>query len=536
MPAVVSRFVVGAWGRSGVWWVRCVIAALAGGVLYLAFPSHDLWWAAPLGVALFVVATGGVGLRGGAVLGFVCGVCFFAPLLQWTAVFLGWSLPIFALLTLESLYMALAGVALAAVQRPVPGWRLPVTVAVAVVWTGTEWLRSVTPFGGFAWGRLAFSQADSPMLSAVPYVGATGLTFLVALVGALLACGARGLLRAWRSPQGRKSLWSACAAAVAALLVVGGAAVLPRQLGDDAGSVQVLGVQGNVPRAGLDFNAERRAVTDNHADATKEAARKIMLGKMPRPDLVVWPENSSDIDPIRNSDAGAVIKSAVQAVGAPLFVGAVLAEPAPQVTNAMLLFLPGRGIVDRYDKRHPVPFAEYIPFRSVLRQVTPLVDQLLPWDFVKGARDVVFSLRDGQVRVATPICFEVAIDTAVSSGVRAGANLLAVPTNNATFGFTDESVQQLAISRIRAVEFGRSVVHVSTVGVSALITPDGAAHQRTDLYTQAVVAGQLPLRENLTPAAYLSVWPGVVTSVITVLLLFVQAVRVRRGGPARLAG
>jgi len=270
-----------------------------------------------------------------------------------------------------------------------------------------------------------------------------------------------------------------------------------------------MAVQGNVPRAGLDFNAERRAVLDNHARVTHQAVAAVTAGTLPRPDLMVWPENASDIDPLRNSDAASVISAAVDAIKAPIILGAVLEEPRPNVSNASLLYLPGRGLTARYIKQHPVPFAEYIPYRSFFRHFSHEVD-LVRSDFNAGKGPGVFRLPahgGGTIAAGTIICFEVAYDGLVRDTVNHGANVLLVQTNNATFGYTDESVQQLAISRIRAIEHGRSIVHVSTVGVSALITPDGSAHQRTALFTPALLAAELPLRTDRTVADRLGPWP-----------------------------
>ena len=123
------------------------------------------------------------------------------------------------------------------------------------------------------------------------------------------------------------------------------------------------------------------------------------------------------------------------------------------------------------------------------------------------------------------ICFEVAYDALVRDTVDHGANVLLVQTNNATFGYTDESVQQLAISQIRAIEHGRSIVHVSTVGVSAMITPDGTAHQTSALFTTAVLAADLPLRTDRTVADRVGAWPEYLASAAVAALLALALVR-----------
>jgi apolipoprotein N-acyltransferase len=239
----------------------------------------------------------------------------------------------------------------------------------------------------------------------------------------------------------------------------------------------------------------------------------------------VWPENASDIDPLRNADAKAEILDTVERLERPLIVGGLLEEPPGYVSNVALLFEPGKGNTDRYVKRHPVPFAEYIPNRSFWRLFSSEVD-LVTRDFVKGTDPGVFSVtaQDGRpIRAGLAICFEVAYDDIMRDVVTAGANVLVVQTNNATFGFTAESPQQLAISRLRAMEFGRSVVHVSTVGQSALITPDGTAHQVTSLFTQAVVRGALPLRDATTVATRVGEVPEWVAAGALLVLIVTSA-------------
>ena len=473
---------------------------------------------APVGVALLALATRGASAWQGAMLGLVSGLACFLPLLSWSGIYVG-ALPWVALAVLESLYVALLGLVCSLLQRgpSLAGAGRTRPLVVALAWVAQEALRGTTPFGGFPWGRLAFSQADSPLAGLAAMGGAPAVTFGVALVGGLLAAGVASLVCGRRSPAVQRevrlrSLRAAapCLVGVIAVLVL--PSLVPRP--NDGPTGRFLAVQGNVPRAGLDFNAERRLVLDNHARATTQAALSVAEGSRPRPDLVVWPENASDIDPLRNPDAAQAIKAAVDAIDAPLVLGAVLREPLPKVSNASLLYLPGRGVTARYVKQHPVPFAEYMPYRSFFRRFSDKVD-LLSTDFTAGKGPGVFQVpaRGGGTIAAGPvICFEVAYDGLVRDTVDRGANVLLVQTNNATFGFTDESVQQLAISRIRAIEHGRSIVHVSTVGVSAMITPDGTAHQRTALFTQAVLAADLPLRTERTVADRVGAWPEALAS------------------------
>ena len=538
--------------------LRAFGAISAGLLLWLAFPDHGLWWTPPIAVALITLCLWRVRARTGALLGFVFGMAFFLPTLSWSGVYVG-AFPWTALAVLESLYMAALGAAVALVQR-----RRIAPFVVACLWVMQEWLRSTTPFGGFPWARLSFSQADAPWAPLIAWVSAPGLTFVLALAGAALAScvalaaprlftaerrGSAGRTSASDSasvsddahtsanatgsgatpvgdarPDGARGITArlpiavpAAAASTAVLALIVGSLITP---GTSGRMLRVVGVQGNVPTEGLEFNAQRRAVLDNHVHATLDLAKQIDAGATPRPDVVVWPENASDIDPKRNPDAGAEIASALAAVNTPLIVGAVLNEPRPEVSNASMLYLPGKGLSDTYVKQHPVPFGEYIPYRSFFRTFSSQVD-LVKADFASGRKVGLFTLPNakGDVKLAPIICFEVAYDDLLRKPANQGAQIFAVQTNNATFGHTAESTQQLAISRLRALEYGRSIIHVSTVGVSALITPDGQLHERSELFTQKVLTGQLPLRSDATPAQRLGRWPEIAASVVSVVAL-----------------
>ena len=441
-------------------------------MLSLAFPGYGLWWAAPPAIAILALVTVGVRGRAGFGLGLAFGLAFFVPTLSWSGIYLG-VVPWAGLAVCQALYVGLLGWGSAVLQR-----RAVRPLVVALAWVTQEALRDRTPYGGFPWVRVAFSQADSPFGQVAALGGAPAVTFLVALAGGFLAYAVHAAYRlATTTPpephRGTQVVRGSATALAAALVRL----VVP--VPTEGPSARVMAVQGNVPRAGLDFNAERRQVL------------------------------ASDIDPTRNPDAAAVIQQAVEAAEAPILLGGLAEEPAPYVSNVSFLYEPGAGLVGRYAKQHPVPFAEYIPNRSFWRIISTQVD-LLGTDMWAGPGPVVFRVpaaSGGEVVAGPSICFEVAYDELVRANVDLGANLLVVQTNNATFGFTNESVQQLAISRIRAIEHGRSVVHVSTVGVSALILPDGTLLQPTSLFTPAALAADLPLRTERTLAGWVGAWP-----------------------------
>ncbi|NHO84383.1 apolipoprotein N-acyltransferase [Micromonospora sp. CMU55-4] len=496
-------------------------AVLAGVALLLAFPPYGMWPLAPVGVALLAAAAHRRRLRAGAGLGFLTGVALFAPLLEWTNLHTGY-LPWALLSLLQAAYLALLGAATAWVSPLADRHRAAWPLLTGVLWVGQEALRDRTPFGGFPWGRLAFSQDTSPMLRLAALGGAPLVTFAVAVAGGILVAVA---WRDWRRAPGQWRPVAGLTAGLVALLAAGPA--VPAEVRGADGTVTVAIVQGNVPRLGLDFNAQRQAVLNNHVDATLELAERVTEGGQPRPDLVVWPENSSDIDPLRNPAAGERIGQAADAIGAPILVGAVLAGPeAGQVRNVGLLWRPGTGVdLDQtYVKRHPVPFAEYVPLRSLARMVSSQVDRVSS-DFVPGDRPGVVDA--GAAVLGDVICFEVAYDGIVRDTVTGGAQLLVVQTNNATFDVA-EARQQLAMVRLRAVEHGRAALMASTVGVSGFISPDGRVDGATGFNTAAVVVRQMELGNGRTPATTAGVWPEVALTALAVAALAGAAVLRRR--------
>jgi apolipoprotein N-acyltransferase len=475
---------------------RLLAAAGSGVALEGAFPGVGLWFLAPLSVAALTLLTRGVRPRRGALLGFVFGLGFFVPHLQWSGIYVG-ELPWFALATVEAAYLAGMGALLPFAWR-LRGGPAVHALCVAGIWVLQEAVRGRWPFGGFPWGRLAFSQSESPAVGLSAIGGAPLVSAAVAASGALLAWAAVHAVTRRPSPEhpARGAVLPAAVAVTAAVALPALGLAVPTPTAGDR-TIRVAAVQGNVPEAGLEFNAERRAVLDNHASATIDLANRVAGGRAQRPDVVIWPENSSDIDPLRNADAREVIDDAVTAIGVPTLVGAVLREPADHVSNVGIVWTPGGGPGARYVKQHPVPFGEYIPYRSFFRFFSDKVD-LVTRDFAKG--DKIGLLQLGPTRIGDVICFEVAYDSLVREPVEQGADLLVVQTNNATFGYSNESIQQLAMSRLRAVESGRSVVHISTVGISAVIDPDGTVVRRSGHFDQEVLEADVSLRTAKTVA------------------------------------
>ncbi|MGO0578226.1 apolipoprotein N-acyltransferase [Ornithinimicrobium panacihumi] len=511
---------------------RLLLGLLGGAALWLAFPGNDVWWLAIVGCAALALATAGASWWVGALSGLLLGLAWFTPMFTWAGTYAGapaW----LAMSVASAFYPAALGVLLTLLQRT--GAVRPVVGAAA--WVLMEWARSVTPFGGFPWARLGFSQADSPMLGAVSLLAVPGFGFLLALTGGLLAVAVQRFLAPGRTHLGR-----ATGALVAAAVLVVGPVLVPRPTGGEP--VRVAALQGDIPEGYTrTLTAEPGTMLNRYADRTHELAARVDAGQAAAPDLVVWPEGATDLDPLDPRVGQAAtdqIMAAVEAVGAPLVLGGLSRQGgAGPPANMVFSYLPGLGLDQTYSKIYLAPFGEVMPLRPLLRHLSPWVDRIV--DLSAGDRPgvVPVPLADGRpVDLGLAICFEIVVDRAVRDLVTGGAQLLVVPTSNAWFGDGDQSAQHLAISRVRAVEYGRSVAHVSNVGVSGLITPDGVVHQRSDPYTQATLLGQLPVRTEQTLAVHTGPWVVPAAALVVAVGLFWQPRRrlPRRGSPGAHTG
>ena len=486
-------------------------AALAGLAVTAAFPPIGLWWAAPVGIAVLLGSLQGRGTGAGAGLGLVFGLAFFAPLLHFTAVAMGNPIGWVALTLVQALYTAALGAAWALVGRlPAlaggPGALRAAavrTVSFTMLWCGVEELRSSWPWGGFPFGRLAFAMADAPMLPFAAYGGSVGLTLLVVLIGACVF----EAVNAVRT----RALLPALVASACAGLALAAPHALPVHTAAEDGTLRVGAVQGNVAKDFEDAFNRALEVTGNHAQATDRLAADVGGRSL---DVVIWPENAADLDPRTHRSTADMIESSAQAVGAPIMVGAVLFEDDVRY-NDMVVWTPGQGAGSYYRKHRPVPFAEYVPLRDLIRRATAEVDRI-GTDMAPGTGPQTLTVhaatQDRDVALAMGICFEVAYDDVLRDGVRQGGEMIVIPTNNASFLTSSEATQQLAQGRVQAVVHGRSVVQVSTVGITAIISPRGVVEQQTRPYTQAGLVADVGLRTSTTTADALGSWPGRVLS------------------------
>jgi apolipoprotein N-acyltransferase len=354
----------------------------------------------------------------------------------------------------------------------------------------------------------------------------TGVSLLVALTGTGLAWLVVDRLRRRR-------------AAGAVVAAVGLATLLPVLATSETepdGHVTVAAVQGDVPGTGTDLVAVHREVTANHVRATLDLADDVATGREPEPDFVVWPENSTAVDPFTDAGVNAGIREASDAIGVPILVGAMADSTRDdEVLNQGIVWNSGRGGGDRYTKRHPVPYGEYIPWRGSLLPATYGKLDLIPRDMGSGTR--LDPLRIDGALVADAICFDVAYDDGIHAQVARGGQLVTVQTSNAMFINTSQIDQQFEISRLRALETGRYVVVAATNGVSGIIAPDGEVVASAAPRTQDVLVEDVVLSSTITPAVRMGLWPGRIAVVVALLAVAWSLVPYRRrsasGTPTR---
>jgi apolipoprotein N-acyltransferase len=473
-------------------WVAFLVALAAGPILDAGFPDRGWWPATFLGIGLVLWALIGRRAGGGFLVGLVAGLSFYLVHIQWASLFLG-LLPMVALSGLEALFFGIGGMAITLAYRWVPRvWRstlarlLFLPLVVAGLWTAREAIASVWPYGGFAWGRVSLSQSESPFAALFGWLGVSGVSFvMVLLVAVVVEC--------LRLRSADRVVRGAVAVGLAAVILA-----IPAFPVVTDGTMRVAAVQGN-GKAGYFDVRERGDLLQAQLDAT---APLIRAGETA--DVVLWPEGSTDDSPLESRYTAGVFDYVSRSLDAPLVSWAVTTRDpgdTERYYNTSILWEAGDGQLDFYDKKHPVPFGEYVPDRAFWRPFAPDLIDLIGREYTPGTTDTVFDI-DG-VLAGINICFDIVDDQILTDSVDEGAQVIFAQSNTADFGRTDESVQQLAIARVRAIELGRSVVNIATVGTSAMIAPDGSTIDELPTFEPGSMVEDVPLSTVTTPAVLL---------------------------------
>ena len=471
---------------------RIPLAVFGSALALFAFPTEGVWIVALLIPGLIFLATRGMGFWAATALGFLAGQIYYITHIEWLALYLG-PVPLLALSTLMSLYFALGVGATAWLYKrlkPKGFGLIAFAVGATSIWTLREWLGSNFPYGGFPWSRLGMTQAGGWFANYAWWGGISLISFAMVLISMLLAL----MFLEFRKRKPEKLIPMAAIALVATLVPL----ATPIGLGTEkVGEIRIAAVQGNA-LAGLFSNQERGAILQNHLDASYAS-----IPKDEKLDLIVWPENASDVSPLDSAEARAEIDTLVAEYGAPITFGTITGR-GEEVYNSTIFWEPELGPTDYYDKKRPVPFAEYVPDRAFWRSLAPDLIDLVPRGYSFGSRDGIFA--NDKFTVGSLICFEIAADDIPRGLAREGAELILSQTNNADFGYSDETFQQAAIARLRAIETGRAVVNISTVGLSAIYLPDGSVLDELTWYTADAMVQNVPLIRGNTPATGIGLW------------------------------
>jgi len=473
-----------------------MVAVVAGRLYAFAFPAANVWLLAVVGIGMLLFVLRRRSFWIGALIGLVFGGAFWLSLIDWVALFLG-PLPLLALGGLEAALVSAGCGLIAMAYRYVPlvwdspAGRITLTpLVVGAAWTTREVIAGTWPYGGFSWGRLAFSQSESPFAPLASWLGSAGVGFV--LTTAIAAAIAVATEPAASLPLPRRRLPVRVLIGSIPLLIL---AAVPGYPIHSSGSLRVAAVQPNTHAGYFDpLNAP-----DRNLDATVRVTEAAPLRGV---DLVVWPEGGAQYDPLSDPRLRSQLHQLTARARAPLITGAITTRNG-LIYNSSVLWTPGHGPTAIYDKVRPVPFGEYVPDRRFWTALAPTLLAQVGRDYRIGSRSSVFDV--GGVRVAVNICFDIVDDGLILGAIADQPQVLIAQTNNADFGTTDEHVQQLAIARIRAIETGRAIVSSSTIASSAIIAPDGSTIAAARPFTSQVLVADVPRVTGTTPAAAIGV-------------------------------
>jgi len=470
---------------------------LAGGCIAFAMPPWGWWPLALVGIALLPALLEGAGPRARFWRGWLVGLAWLVPSTVWV---LDFSPP--GYVVAGGLLSAFVGLGAAALPAAPAAQYLGIPAVLALA----EFARTVVPFGGVPLSTVAMSQVASPLAGLSRVGGTVALTLVTGAAGMALAAAA---VRRWRI---------AAAAAAVVVLSVGLAAVAPR--GRDLGPLAVAVVQGGGPQRTRAVTSDASAVFDRHLAASAGVAGPV--------DLVLWPENVVSVEgPLAGTAEEEALVELAARVDAPVVPGVVESFP-DRFYNASVVITPDGSTISRYDKVRRVPFGEYVPFRATMDLLSGgMVSRYVPSDAVAGTDPAVLDTPSGTMGVV--ISWEVFFERRARDAIGNGGEVLMNPTNGSSYWLTIVQSQQVASSRLRALETGRWVLQAAPTGFSAIISPDGEVQQRSGISEAEVLQQTVQRRTGLTWSVRFGPWPALL---VAAGLLAVAHLLARRQSPA----
>jgi apolipoprotein N-acyltransferase len=477
---------------------RVLVGVGAGLLLTAGLPPFGWWPLALLGTALLAHLLGAPDAppapRQRALVGLAVGVGFLAPGLWWMTEFTvpGWALA----MLLEAGILTLAVAA-------VPGGRWTV-LALPPALVLSDAVRGAWPFGGVPIAVVNQTQIGGPLLEAARLGGGLLVTALVAVAGVALAGAAR---RQWRH--------AAVGAAIVVVATVAGAAAPD---GSATGTIRAAAVQGGGERGTRAVDTPRDAPFEAHRAASED----LPVGL----DLVLWPEDVVDVSGHIHEHPHGDYLAALAERHEAVVVAGVVSGAGDEFVNEAYSWEPDGAPGDAYEKNQRVPFGEWIPFRSLVERIADV--SAVPRDARVGRGPGLLATDSGDLGVV--ISYEVFFARRARDALRAGGEVLLVPTNATSYTTTQMPALEIGAARMRAVETGRAVVQAAPTGFSAFIDHRGGVHQQSDLGRRQVLVADVQLRSGHTPYTRLGDGPFVVLAVLALAAAWAaERVRPRAG-------
>jgi apolipoprotein N-acyltransferase len=487
--------------------LRVIVGAIVGGLcLAASVPPWGWWPLAFVGVAIWDRLLAGAPSTSRFLRSWLLAIAWFAPSMLWMYDLTAPGYPV--AVVVFGAYVGVAGILVPGrADRPWVRW-----LAVPGAFTLAEAARWTFPFGGVPLATTAMSQAAAPLGQAARVLCAIGVVFFVGVGGVALSA-------AWERN------WRWAGGALAATVLAWSIGVMAPS-GHDVRPIEVAVVQGGGPQRTRAEDTDPREVFLRHVEATKKV--------VPPVDLVVWPENVVDVEgPIGTTKEGGELSGLAADLDTTLVAGVTEGIDPSTFVNASVAYLPDGTEGERYDKVRRVPFGEYVPFRSLIETIAGKNAGLPKRDAEAGTGPAVLHTPVGTLGVA--ISWEIFFTNRGRDASLHGSQILLNPTNGSSYWLTQVQTQQVASSRLRAIESGRWVLQAAPTGFSAIVDPEGHVLARTTISEQAVLQEVVALRDGDTIATVIGPLPVIVLSALFVGLAWWLDWRRRRPAAFRPA-
>lgn len=495
--------------------LHAVLYALIGGVLTtLTVAPFNLWPLAFPGIGLLYLTLVGTHPFSRFARTLMWGVGLYVPSLWWITEF---SIP--GSIIVGLLEASITALVVAALVRSRTALTTFLTLVSALMFADA--LRSLWPLGGLPLGGIDLGQASGPVAAVVTLGGRLLLVGVVAAGGSAIGMGI--VMRQWHRP---------ISIAIGVFTVVSASRfafsiTADRVPPSDDKLVSIALIQGGGPRGLLASTANAQRTWEAHLAATEKLIQAV--------DIIIWPENTVDVDQFAGSDKEAVLAGIARKRNAWISVGITEdARNGTAFTNAQIMMNPEGRVVDRFDKVRRVPYGEYFPLRSTIEGLG--LAELPNRDAVAGRGPGV--LRTDNATLAVAISYEGFFDDRSRVGIQAGGDFLIIPTNSSSYTTSQLPEQQIAAARLRALETRRTVLQVGPTGISAEIDPNGRIVSRGPIGNQHLTLTTVQRRTALTPYVRFNDLPALVLAALGIaaghLLLLTRSRQT--GNPAIRSG